>query len=297
LEGDLVMIKLLHLSDLHISQPLPFIGSVNTAGITSHDVRKMLDYIDKEYPEHYLIVTGDITDNGVEYSLAETLLHRFAGRIFICPGNHDTGLLGNVPSPLQSLGFDIFAKRLMIDTPSTNNTKAIYSQNNICVSKISDPSLHEPAIISLIGIDSNRDPAPLSPPSPIDPTTLQWLAQGHIGKYQRDILSKALAIGQPTDDSFVQIVYLHHHPFSIDSRDPDLNILLRDSGAFLDIIRNKVDVLLFGHKHFQTKGSGEHGVKHWLCSGASPLQTHAREISISGANARNTISIKDIPIR
>jgi 3',5'-cyclic AMP phosphodiesterase CpdA len=54
-------------------------------------------FIKTQYPKHYLIVTGDISDDGHEqqFSNAFEALKASKGRIFLCPGNHDIGAAGN----------------------------------------------------------------------------------------------------------------------------------------------------------------------------------------------------------
>lgn len=138
---------------------------------------------------------------------------------FVCPGNHDTGLIGNLPGKSHSVMFDTLAKYLM-------GQAVEYSSNIANVSKVSDDSDSDDSdksVISLIGIDSNRDPVPFSPPTLLNPIKMEWLAQGNIGDEQLDQLNSLLKITDParSDSNFIQIVYLHHHPFNINSSDPD----------------------------------------------------------------------------
>lgn len=76
------MFKFIHLSDLHISTSLAGISVPNTAEIANSEIEQILDYIEEHYPKHYIIITGDITDNGMEFDEAKRLLKRFIGRIF-----------------------------------------------------------------------------------------------------------------------------------------------------------------------------------------------------------------------
>ena len=97
--------KFIHLSDLHI----------HTNSNDNVDVTATLSFISKNYPNHALIVTGDITDDGAEdqYANAYNLLKPFQGKLFICPGNHDFGALGNLYSHERALRFDQYlAKQL-----------------------------------------------------------------------------------------------------------------------------------------------------------------------------------------
>jgi len=48
------MKKFLHISDLHIHRQEQ----------KNADVARLLEFISETYPEHYLIITGDITDDG-----------------------------------------------------------------------------------------------------------------------------------------------------------------------------------------------------------------------------------------
>lgn len=97
--------KYLHLSDLHI----------HTCDGDNKDASSMLKFVSKKYPDHHLIVTGDITDGGTaaQFDNALALLEPFKNRIFICPGNHDFGAAGNFYSHERALRFDrILAEQL-----------------------------------------------------------------------------------------------------------------------------------------------------------------------------------------
>ena len=78
--------KFIHISDLHFHR-----SKKDNKGAV-----KLLKLIEQRYPAHYLIVTGDITDDGdaEQYDRAAEALSAFAGRMFICPGNHDFGAAG-----------------------------------------------------------------------------------------------------------------------------------------------------------------------------------------------------------
>lgn len=77
------------------------------------DAIKSLDYIQQAYPNHYLIVTGDIADDGHEeqFENAYSSLSKFMNsdgtpKVFICPGNHDFGAAGNFYSEERAVRFD-----------------------------------------------------------------------------------------------------------------------------------------------------------------------------------------------
>ena len=75
--------KILHLSDLHFHRD----NKDNTKII------KTLKTVKTKYPKHYIVVTGDIVDDGheIQYDNAYENLKDFMNRIFIAPGNHDFG--------------------------------------------------------------------------------------------------------------------------------------------------------------------------------------------------------------
>lgn len=90
--------KFIQLSDLHI----------HTHENDNEDVISLLRYVSKTYPDHRLIITGDITDDGAVEQLenAHALLQPFKGKVFICPGNHDFGAAGNFYSYERAVNFD-----------------------------------------------------------------------------------------------------------------------------------------------------------------------------------------------
>ena len=90
--------KFIHLSDLHI----------HSSNDDNAKLIESLKYISDTYPEHKLIITGDITDDGAprQYENAYELLKSFIGRIYICPGNHDFGAAGNFYSEERARHFD-----------------------------------------------------------------------------------------------------------------------------------------------------------------------------------------------
>jgi DNA repair exonuclease SbcCD nuclease subunit len=90
--------KFLHISDLHLHRHERDNGNAMT----------MFQFIKQHYPDHKLIVTGNITDDGHEkqYNRAYEALKPFTGNVFICPGNHDFGAAGNFYSRERGERFD-----------------------------------------------------------------------------------------------------------------------------------------------------------------------------------------------
>ena len=95
--------KILHLSDLHFHR----------SNQDNKETIKTLDTVNSKYPKHYIVVTGDIVDDGHEeqYKNAFNKLKQFKNRIFVAPGNHDFGAAGNFFSRERGQRFDSFRAR------------------------------------------------------------------------------------------------------------------------------------------------------------------------------------------
>lgn len=268
-------IKFLHLSDLHICEK----DSIkNSAGFTNGDTISMLNYSEKNYSKHTLIITGDIIDNQGpsttrdEFSMAYKLLKRFKGRIYLCPGNHDFGVLGNVYVPTCASGFDSTFSALMKYYLPAPVTTPIFAGDNDCIVHHTSNSS---TVITFYALDTNLETV-----SPFD------FACGEVGQKQLKHLRRLLA--SPKQANEIRILYFHHHPFIYS------NLMeLKDSKELRKVVSGKVDVVLFGHNHVQDDWSGLHGVPHWLASGASPTEKVAREISVTTSG----VVIKDVPIK
>lgn len=249
--------KFIHLSDLHI----------HTNSNDNVDVAATLNFISNNYPDHALIVTGDITDDGAEdqYVNAYNLLKPFQGKIFICPGNHDFGALGNLYSHERALRFDQYlAKQLAQGGTFKGDSTPV-------VNVVREQDIE----IMLIALDSN-----LETHQPFD------FACGEIGEYQLKALGNILTSVQ--NNSVIKVLFFHHHPFMVN--DPFME--LQDAKELAKVIYGKVDIVLFGHKHDIGQWNNRWGAKHILASDNSPGKNFAKEIDITGTG----ILIKNLPI-
>lgn len=250
--------KFLHLSDLHIHR-------------NDHDnldVMSMLDFILKTYPQHNLIVTGDITDDGSieQYNKTYKLFQPFAKRIFICPGNHDFGAVGNFYSHERALRFDEkLAKPL-------NQGGTFKGDSTPVVNVLKDGNTE----VMLIALDSN-----LETEHPFD------FSCGEIGELQLKALHTLLATTRSTQ--MVKVLFFHHHPFMVNN--PFME--LKDAKALARIIFGRVDLILFGHKHTMNQWENTWGAKYLLASDNSSGKDFAKEISIEGTS----ISVRPVAIR
>jgi len=249
--------KFIHLSDLHI----------HTHDDDNTDVSAMLNFVSARYPDHRLIVTGDIADDGAvkQYEKAYALLQPFKNKIFICPGNHDFGAAGNFYSHERALRFDeILAKRL-------NQGGTFKGDSTPVVNVLRDGSTE----IMLIALDSN-----LETQHPFD------FACGEIGESQLSALNTVLATTQRM--GMVKVLLFHHHPFMVN--DPFME--LKDARALASTIYGRVDLVLFGHKHEMKQWEKRWGTKYMLASDNSPGKKFAKEITIDGTG----ISVTSVPI-
>jgi 3',5'-cyclic AMP phosphodiesterase CpdA len=250
--------KFLHLSDLHI----------HTHKDDNQDAISLLSFVSKAYPDHRLIITGDIADDGTvkQFENAYKLLKPFTGKVFICPGNHDFGAAGNFYSYERAVHFDdILATQL--------NQGGTFTGDSTPVVNILKDDDRE---IMLIALDSN-----LETEQPFD------FACGEIGESQLKALNTILSTVQNT--GIVKVLFFHHHPFM--HNNPFMELM--DAKALAKTIYNRVDLVLFGHKHEMNQWKNRYGAKYVLASDNSPGKDYAKEIIID----QQGISVSAIPIR
>jgi len=208
------MLEFIHLSDPHFHSKFE----------DNEEVVVKLKYIAKEFPNHKIIVTGDITDDGhkTQYKQAALSLHSFVGRIFFCPGNHDFGRKGNLYSKNCVRRFN---KYLM---PLFGQTQKYGSRPVVNVLKDPDGSRG----VMLIGLNSA-----LRTKNPFD------FACGRIGLWQRLRLDRILM--RKDTIGMRKIIYFHHHPFEYFSFFGQM----LDARKLMRLLFAKCEVVLFGHKH------------------------------------------------
>lgn len=249
--------KFLQLSDLHI----------HSSNNDNEELIEVLNFISDHYPQHRLIITGDITDDGAprQYRNACNLLSPFNDRIYICPGNHDFGAVGNLFSKERALRFDEFL------TIPLNQGGTFQGDCTPVVNVIRDGALE----VMLIALDSNLETL-----NPFD------FACGEIGQTQLKALDTIL---ETAPRHAVKIVFFHHHPFMV--HDPFMQ--LKDSEALARTIYGRTDLILFGHKHVLNQWQNIWGAKYILASDNSSDKDFAMEITIEDG----IISVAPVKIR
>jgi len=195
----------------------------------------------RHFPDAWVIITGDLTDKGEpkEYKLARILLDPLIRkkRVIAVLGNHDDPLL---PNPLNR-GIEHFKNhfKTCMGAP-VGKFPFIRKIGRGCV---------------VIGLNSAHD---IRRPS----------GTGSIGEEQLERLDKLL--NRPRLASKTKILALHHDPFN-----PNPFTELNDADELLKVIKNRVDVVLFGHKHRSRLIRNRYGIK-LICSAPSSVQEDER---------------------
>ena len=214
-----------------------------------------------------MIVIGDIVDYGHEtqYKRAFEALGPFMNRIFICPGNHDFGALGNFYSRERAKRFDE-----MLSIPLQQGG-TFTGDNTPVVNTIVESN----ASVMLIALDTN-----LETDHPFD------FACGKVGQDQLAALESIIT--NPAAAEMTKVLFFHHHPFM--HNNPFME--LKDAYDLMRTIYCRVDVLLFGHKHVSMQWKDYGGIPYVLAADNLPGKKYARELSIE----KNKIKTADILI-
>jgi predicted phosphodiesterase len=233
------MIKIIHISDTHF----------HTNADDNKAAGAFLSGVMNEYflsGDNYLLHTGDVTDDGhpEQYDNARGALLPFGrGRVLVCPGNHDYGPSGVFYSEAAGHRFDdCLAAPLGYAEPYFPKKQPV-----VRVLRDADGSR-----VMTIGIN-----AVLETLNPFD------FSCGEVGVQQLAVLDAILA--NPAAAPIPKLVYLHFHPFMHTHR----TMKLLDAAAFLAVLRGRVQVLCFGHKHEQKSWPTSYGVDAILAAGAA----------------------------
>lgn len=162
-----------------------------------------------------IVITGDIVNGGLRSQFLEAKflidnLNEY--EVLLCPGNHEIGRNGMGVEPDNIKKYEIFLKE---------------SINFPVLKKIKD--------CHFIALDSMEREMEIEDNSKVD---------GYCGEVQLNNLNdriNTIKNNNPTDKI---IVYLHHHPFLYNNY-----VKLKDADELLDLIKGRINILLFGHKH------------------------------------------------
>jgi 3',5'-cyclic AMP phosphodiesterase CpdA len=313
-------IKILHLSDLHISAD----QARNAA------VAQKIDFVAQHYADHHIVITGDIVDNegnvlpgtnvpvnkddpmlwqtafaspppplgaigphlevtrrGLEN--AHVLLSRLPlERTYVCGGNHDFGLWGN------------FYENAFVDAFNETIWQPINGGKPVVQLGVIDNALRLPHAgsrvpvmfalfgagfsVQLVLLNTNVDPT--------NPGTLGMMASGFAGGEQLSKLETAFTAEMLMPNvrhtlGIVRIYAFHHHPFFHDTFHK-----INDAEAMMRPLRSTADLVIFGHRHVQKRyapdspeaNSFQFGA---LASGWIRGEATAAQITVNGVNSVN----------
>jgi len=228
--------KILHLSDLHIGKA-PRTQRRN-ATRTQLLVDGIVARFGRDSDKPIVVVTGDIVDDGQrdQYRAAQPILENlrlYGFSVLTCPGNHDMAYNGIVAANLcRDRYYEYFARDAHHQSYSRKNNELRFP----CVDTFNDGTRDW----HFIGLDSMQGEWDYS-----FVEERRHLAQGFLGDWQLDQLETRIRTLRRGSADCKFVVYLHHHPFQHAE-----NLALIDSSDLVGILANeKVDVVLFGHKH------------------------------------------------
>ncbi|MCB9570152.1 MAG: metallophosphoesterase [Myxococcales bacterium] len=232
---------ILHLSDLHIHRQRWRPENRRLARI----VAWIVEHCREAAPPPVVVITGDLVDDGTreQYERLLELLAplKAAGLpILACPGNHDSGPMGN--SYYVSARVD-FQRHVLGEVMGIAGTETASDRMAELF-----PLVHTIGDARFIGLDSVAGMIGES----------FHFAQGALGLAQIRKLRAILA----TPHAGPTIVYLHHHPFN-----RLFTECLRDAEALMGAMKDKVDVVLFGHRHRSALWSPKDGIDVVIAAG------------------------------
>jgi len=227
--------KIIHFSDLQYQ------ASERKERINKF-IKKIVTHYSNTNKKPLIIYTGDLVEDGLE---SEMKAHRNqlqdladAGfEILICPGNHDQKKNG-FKAQLNDTNLTLFSN---IFSDLLPQGKHFYNEDNNNL--LTWPLVHRYGKYFFVGLNSNEG------------MHNNYSACGKIERKQRYALDKALNDIKEVDNNAIIVVYLHHEPFKypISTGVPgtwDYQFMkLKKREKLLNIVKGRVNVLLFGHNH------------------------------------------------
>ncbi len=216
------MLTIYHVSDLHYGTKSPH---NNKADYLLTQLKA--DWDKNTAANKYLLVTGDIVDDGTEinYATAMDALLPFKDKIIVIPGNHDYGYIESVIySARAARYFDHpFSTNLGMLNPSANFFGKIPYQVTL--------DDHNGNKMKLIGLNSCKQ-------------TSAWndFARGEIGTAQLGRLKEIL----DSDNTTPKLIALHHIPNK--EAVPEMVMTLEDREQLIDAVGKRSYAFAFGHQ-------------------------------------------------
>lgn len=215
---------------------------------------------------HYIVDTSDITDDGTEaqYRQAAKWMKPWKWKYhwIFCPGNHDYGWAGWTYAAECAKRFD--------DLSESFGNGYFYTKCPMLTPIYEGKYCH-----LIVVLNSNLQT--------LDPTDF---ACGEIGQHQLDQLSDILR--ERNEWTTITLV-LHHHPWYHPTPQqpyPEFTMKLIDAEQFLNRIKGKVDILLFGHMHVAGEWWGRWNIPLTLAAPSTPQAGWFNEIVVEGRAIR-----------
>ncbi len=245
-----IIMKMLHLSDLHIHKS-------NEKSENKH-LKEIVENIIKLYPNEkpVILITGDIVDDGRkdQYKNAVELLKPLVNAGFTIlptPGNHDYGKIGNFYTEKSQAYFQKYILGELIKYPKAMEDN-VEMEDLYPMKTIIDNVL-------FIGIDSVVGAE----------DKFMHFAGGTVGKRQRKALENILSENMKDEENRKDVVvYFHHHPFT-----HTIGMTMSDADKVLRALSGKIDILCFGHKHHSSVYNNKYDIEWILASGKSTNKT------------------------
>lgn len=203
--------KIVHLTDLHLGIPACNAVFEKVATNIVNTLTPASDYV--------IVITGDLMDSVesiADYQPAIDAVNRFRNadfKVLVVPGNHDYGKGAH-----QYAHFVPAFKEAFYGTWDFT-----YPRKDVIDG------------VAFIGLDSMEAEVA---------GDAVW-ADGRLGEAQLTRLEKMLSNDITIRDASKRVLYLHHRPFDYMA----VGHLLNDRDQLKTVVRDKVDVMLFGHKH------------------------------------------------
>jgi len=228
------MIRIIHISDIHVRS--------KKYRTENQNAEELVKSINNRFGSHgknksFIVMTGDLVDDGktVQYKLLQNhvinpLQKNFT--ILAVAGNHDYASWGNIFKKKAVGCFSRYVRPIPPFPKPFIDTSTLANERKIV----------------FIGVDS------------ADPYDKVFFADGIVYEKQRDCVKTILDDIKYKD--YFKVLYVHHHPFL-----RKWFVAFQHATEFLDVIKNKVDLLLFGHKHEHESFFGRYGIPSMLASG------------------------------
>ncbi|EGR0490924.1 TPA: metallophosphoesterase family protein [Vibrio cholerae] len=271
--------KILVISDLHVGEGAICtdlsIGTGQNA-VKQNFLSELKALASRESLEaDYLLVTGDITDRALpeEFALAAKKIKEIAGffnisdvnRILFVPGNHDSNWAEEKRVlEINSSDIDLAIRekyRSIKDEPMFESI--LRNTNYGCFYKEPYFTIWEFEDLNVVGINTSVfDHFDKKPHHGV-------VRQCDVAQLDEKLTELALK-----NSDKINVVMLHHHPI----QQPDLpfskadHSILQNSSNLMDVLyKNKMNLIVHGHKHIPTLGSHTNDFYHpitILCSGS-----------------------------